>query len=208
MSARPEGPYGGIGDEGGEHALQLLENLLAPKTPMPFASGETPRWDDTDQQGFHFLFGLQSDINCIDPSYDDTISTGEIIDPWHGIATALPFSEAERYWMLEAQRRHWRTHRQRDPEVPLTESIVSVETTVMSAGVRQVLRGRDLARRWAAWRREADEFSGQGGLTTALSMLNHIAYELVPDAFSRPGFSEQYPRVAEFDARAHTQSSP
>lgn len=199
-----EAPYGAIGNEGGEHALQLLENLLAPKTPMPFAPGQTPRWDKTDQRGFHSLFALQGDMNCIDPSYDETISTGELTEPWHDLATSLPFSEAERYWMMWAQRKHWRTHRQRGPEeVPLPESIVTEKAVVMSGGVRQALRGRDLVRRWAAWRREADEFAGQGSLTAAIFFLDHMAYELTPAEFSKPDFAERFPHVADFDMRTN-----
>ena len=30
------------------------------------------------------------------------------------------------------------------------------------AGVRRVVSGRDLMRRWIAWRREAGEYEGQG----------------------------------------------
>lgn len=200
---RQEGPYGWDGDQGGEHALQLLENLLAPKTPMPFAPGETPRWDKIDQQGFYFLYALQGDMNCIDPHYDETISTGELFDHWHDLTPALPFSEAERYWMVEAQRRHQRAHKQRGPDFPLSESIVTEEAVVLSAGLRQVLRGHDLARRWAAWRRETDEFAGQCSLTATLGLLDLMAQELVPAEFAKPDFREQYPHVAEFDARAN-----
>jgi hypothetical protein len=205
MAARQEGPYGRDGDEGGEHALQLLENLLAPKTPMPFAPDETPRWDETDRRGFDYLYALHGDMDCIDPSWEmNGPGTGELTEPWHHLTAALPFSEGERYWMIDAQHKHRRRHR--DPGVPLPKSLITVETTVMSGGLRQAVRGRDLVRRWAAWRREADEFAGQGGLTTALFLLDHLAYELVPAEFSKPDLREQYPHVAEFDARADPSS--
>jgi hypothetical protein len=197
------GPYGEDGDVGGEYALELLDNLLAPKTVMPFAPDETPRWDKSDQDGFEWLFALQDNMDYLDPAADlDAPATGHVAAPWHCCTVALPFSESERYWLIDAQRRHWRSYPQRDPEVPLSESIVGVETTVMSGGLRRALHGRDLVRRWASWRREADEFAGQGGLTTALFLLDHLAYELVPDEFSKPDFSERFPHVAEFDARA------
>jgi hypothetical protein len=192
------GPYGSIGDGTGVDALQLLDNLLAPKTPMPFEPGEAPRWDEADWSGFDHLYALQGGMDCIDPSWNvDGLSTGELIRPWQHLTTALPFSEAERFWMIDASREHWRKHRTPD----LSNEIVTVETTVMSAGLRQVLRGRDLVRRWASWRREADEFAAQGSLTTAIFLLDHMAYELVPDEFSKPAFRDRYPNVALFDAR-------
>jgi hypothetical protein len=201
MAVRQEGPYGRDGDEAGENALGLLDNLLATKTPMPFTSGETPHWDDTDQCGFRYLYALQNDMDSVDMSWDASgLGTGELTDPWHSLTTALPFSEAERYWMYDAERAH--SLQSKNREVPLSDSIVSVEATVMSAGIRQVLRGRDLVRRWAAWRRETHEFAGQGSLTTALFLLDHMAYELVPGLFASAEFHEQYPNVAEFDARS------
>jgi hypothetical protein len=195
------GPYGERGDEAGADALKVLDGLLAPKTPMPFSLDETPHWDETDWRGFDDLFSLHGDMDYLDTSWEeDGLGTGELMEPWQHFTAALPFSEGERYWMIDASRQHWRTGRNLDTS--FSEHLVTIETAVMSGGLRQALRGRDLVRRWACWRREAGEFAGQGSLTTALFLLDHIAYELVPDSFSEPGFSSQYPHVAEFDARA------
>src|ERR1700735_4459789 len=165
MVTSQEGPYGRIGDEAGTYALLLLDNLLASKTPMPFAPDETPCWDEADRCGFDNLDVLHGGMDSVDTSWDiDGPGTGELIRPWHHFTATLPFSEAERYWVIGASREHWRKHR----NLNLPESIVTVETTFMSAGLRQTLYGRELVRRWASWRRETDEFAGQGGLTTAL----------------------------------------
>lgn len=192
-------PYGYIGDEAGPNALGLLDNLLATKSPMSLhIAGTVPRWDESDKRGFDYLIGLDSDMACIDPSFDiEGSSTGELVRPWQELMASLPFTEAERHWMIGTARKQRREQR----EFP--EAIIPVETTVVSAGVRRTVRGRSLVRRWASWRRETHEFAGQGSLTKAIFLLDHIAYELVPGMFTNSAFREQYPHVAEFDARAN-----
>ena len=196
-------PYGYIGDEAGPNALGLLDNLLAPKAPMPLEiAGTKPRWDESDRDGFHHLVQLDEDMACIDPSFDsEGPSTGDLIRPWQQLMTSLPFTEAERHWMIGTAHQYQREQR----EFP--EDIIPIETTVMSAGVRQMVRGRNLVRRWVSWRRETHEYAGQGSLNRAIFLLDHMAYELVPGMFTTPDFAAQYPHVAEFDARAASDAA-
>jgi hypothetical protein len=199
-------PYGSIGDEAGPNALGLLDNLLEPKVPVSRSiAGMKPRWDDSDLSGFNYLVRLDEDMACVDPSFDvEGSATGELIRPWQQLMISLPFTETERHWMIGAARTSQRDER----EFPA--GIIPVETSVISAGVRQTLRGRSLVRRWVSWRRETHEFAGQGSLTRAIFLLDHIAYELVPGMFTSPDFVVQYPHVAEFDERAKgdTHSAP
>lgn len=52
--------------------------------------------------------------------------------------------------------------------------------TIVEAGLRRVVKGRDLMRRWWAWRRDLDEFADQGGLDQARAALVNLAGELIP----------------------------
>jgi hypothetical protein len=80
----------------------------------------------------------------------------------HNLHVALPFGEAERQWMSsncfepnDVKRRQ--------------------EIHIVSAGLRRVVYGRDLLRRWWAWRRETDEFGGQGTLELTREALRGLS---------------------------------
>lgn len=202
MLAQHESPYGMVGGETGKHVLGLLENLLAPKTPMPFEPGETPRWDDTDIEAIDYVMELDADMRCLDSSFDpEDGSTGETREAWQELTPSLPFSEGERGLLIHALRRpSWHTD---EPSVRMRypHAFLPTEATVVSGGVHQVVQSRDLVRRWASWRREADEFADQGNITRAIFLLDYLAYELVPRMFTTPGFRTKYPQIGKFDAR-------
>jgi hypothetical protein len=202
MLAQGESPYGMTGGETGEHVLGLLENLLTPKTPMPFEPGETPRWDDTDIEAFEYVALLDGDMRCLDPTYEEgSVNTGLTHEAWQQLTPSLPFGEGERNWLIQTLYRPMGqtdkpTVRERYPN-----AFLPIEATVISGGVHQVVQSRDLVRRWASWRRETDEFAGQGNITRAIFLLDHLAYELVPKMFTTPGFRTEYPQIGKFDAR-------
>lgn len=197
-------PYGDDGSEAGGNVLGLLDNLLAPKTPMPFGHGEMPRLDDMDKEALGYVIALDSDMRCIDPHFDPSGGgTGLTHEAWQPLTASLPFREGERYWLMGLLRKHRRQNLEAWGEIP-DNLLVTAEATVVSAGVHHTVQGRDLVRRWASWRREAHEYTDQGNLTRAIFLLDHLAYELVPRMFTRPDFAEQYPHVAAFDARTHS----
>ena len=79
---------------------------------------------------------------------------------------AMPFDEVERDWLFEAH-----------DETQGPNSITLIrrrEATIVSGGLRRVVQGRDLIRRWWSWRRETDEFSGQGSLDQARDALRDL----------------------------------
>ncbi|MGC2375539.1 MAG: hypothetical protein WA484_16865 [Solirubrobacteraceae bacterium] len=202
MLAQGESPYGMTGGETGEHALGLLENLLTPKTPMPFKPGETPRWDDTDIEAFDYVMELDGDMRCIDPTFEEgTVNTGETHRAWQPLELSLPFSEGERRWLIQALRKPSGNTHKPSVRARYPNAFLPTEATVVSGGIRQQVEGRDLVRRWASWRRETDEFADQGNITRAIFLLDHLAYELVPQMFTTPGFRTTYPQIGEFDDR-------
>jgi hypothetical protein len=203
--AQSASPYGYIGGETGEHALRLLENLLAPKTPMPFEPGETPQWDDTDIEAFDNVMELDADMRCIDPGFDiEEGSTGITRKAWQTLTPSLPFSEGERNWLIKALRQPSGHIDQPTVRARFPHAFLPAEATVISGGTRQAVDGLELVRRWAGWRRETDEFADQGNITRAIFLLDHLAYELVPKMFTTPGFRQRYPNIGSFDARVHS----
>jgi hypothetical protein len=89
---------------------------------------------------------------------------------FHHLLAATPFSEGERRWIYE-------TPNQRRGQG--LEELVGKATEIMEAGVYGTVSGRDLARRWWAWRRESQEFAGQNSLGEARGSLGNIALKLV-----------------------------
>jgi hypothetical protein len=86
---------------------------------------------------------------------------------------ALPFSEGERRWLSQVCND--------TPEVPVAEEMFRLEEAeVITAGVRRTVKGGDLTRRWWSWRRQTDEFIGQGSLDAARLGLDSIAKLFLP----------------------------
>jgi hypothetical protein len=202
MLAQSASPYGMTGGEAGEHALGLLENLLAPKTPMPFAPGETPRWDDTDIGAIDYVMELDADMRCLDPTFEEgSVNTGETHKAWQALELSLPFNEGERRWLINALRQPSGHIHQPGVRARYPHAFLPTEASVVTGGIRRPVDGLDVVRRWASWRRETDEFADQGNITRAIFLLDHLAYELVPKMFTTPGFKKAYPHIGSFDAR-------
>jgi hypothetical protein len=192
----PNSKYGSDGDEVHSDATRLLNNLLAPKAALTFGRSGTPRWDAADGHGFGDYVALDSGVAFLEPGPEvDGGDLGDLFRNFGQLNASLPFSEGERRWLIAAQRANWRErYRER---TDFAEDILAVETTVISAGLQQVLYGRDLVRRWAAWRREEHEFKGQGSLENAQVLLGSIIRELVPAGLD-DGDARDLPYAAAF----------
>jgi Arc/MetJ-type ribon-helix-helix transcriptional regulator len=170
------GPFGAHGSVTAEDALDLLEELLADSSGA--ASGRSV-WDRHDRRAFGSLCELYANWRFIEPAPDvDGAEIGELHRSLTDLSLAVPFSEAERTWLFSRYLQ--------GEQVP--DGLYGSTAEVMSAGVRRVIQGRDLARRWWAWRRDEDEFAGQGGLDQARHVLGAIAIQLVRGEDSSPRF--------------------
>lgn len=184
-------PYGADGDSVGSFAWQLREILGLPTGEMPFASDEQPRWDRVDERAFLCLVDMNAGLPFLDPS--ESVEGRDVADLFRHFRrfhAALPFAEGERHWLLGAYKTIPReslpkgmTPREAFQLRGISDVVAGLavtETVIISAGLRTRVIGRDLIRRWAAWRREADEFAGQGSLLEARNMLQLIGHELAP----------------------------
>lgn len=194
-------PYGPAGDELQHDAVRLLDNLLAPKTEIAFGPGEAPRWAEDDDRAFWHFYGLDNSVAFLeDPpaeegraDYVDGADVANLFRNFRELNASLPFSEGERHWLLDLRKGHILG---RDHET-FFGRLVAAETTVISAGVQQELVGRDLARRWPAWRREEQEFTGQGSLQNAQRLLSRIAHHIVPHGLGSSE-AQELPYAAQF----------
>jgi hypothetical protein len=165
-------PFGAGGYEVGNDAILLLDELQRPVSPE---SGGPLCWDETDVDAFENLVQLDIGIRFISPDPDmDGVGVFDLHGNFQDLFGAVPFTEGERRWMYEPPADRY--------ERGLGE-LVGKTGEIMEAGVLRVVQGRDLARRWWAWRRECDEFAGQGGLTQAREALGSMSLKLVREAY-------------------------
>jgi hypothetical protein len=88
------------------------------------------------------------------------------------VHAAMPFNEAERAWIYAA------IVRTEGSRLRLPQKIESQEGTIMVAGIRRPVSGHDLMSRWLAWRRQTDEYDGQGSLDQARAALLSLQAQL------------------------------
>jgi hypothetical protein len=162
-------PFGSVGAEVASYAGDLINYLSTEPEVLGDRSLVMPEYDCQ-------ALGDWLEIEEAIPMMEVVISA-EIMGPvkkkandaLFALHTALPFSEAERGWLIQLFRQL---------HVPSIEALPGMietqEAQIISAGVKRVVTGRDLMRRWTAWRRETDEFVGQGSLDQAREALQSM----------------------------------
>jgi len=160
--------FGPIGGELAYHA----ERLLGYMAPDSESSGGPSEWLKADALALENWLEIEDAVPLLDV-FDEV--DGEDRQQLHNTLlafhTALPFNEAERGWL-------WQIHRRVNDIDCSTEDVPRIiegyEDRIMMAGVRRVVSGRELMRRWIAWRRETDEFTGQSSLDQARQALQRM----------------------------------
>lgn len=175
------GPFGYHGYDVGNRAVGILAGLLEASPESPASDNRLGVWSKDDFGVFENLCVFETGIRFVEPHEDvDGEEIAELHRTFGRFHTALPLSEAERHFLfdpldvVDRSQRAWDVHR--------PESLVGVAEEVTSGGIKQVIQGREVVRRLAAWRREADEFADQGTLDEARQALGEIATTLVTDA--------------------------
>jgi hypothetical protein len=156
--------FGPIGGEIARYAGELIGYFSAEPEGLRAESQDVPK---PDYLALEAWLELEGSVPLIDVSMDvDGEDRRKLHDTLLAFHTALPFNEAERGWLDQM---HDRLCERSVKDIP--RMIEGYEDRIMMAGVQQVVNGRDLMRRWAAWRRETDEFAGQGSLDQAREAL-------------------------------------
>jgi hypothetical protein len=188
-------PYGVAGYSIGRSA-QFFRGALVPKrTPSPSAHRHR-YWSEQDHDSFRSALSIERTSRRLRMSPDVPPEQRQgIADQLLGtLATlreALPYSEAERRWLVDTRVRHEERKVPfinqhgtsgfvRPPASELLQDLKATEGEIVSAGIHQIIQGRDLARRWWSWRRQTDEFADQGSRDIAHTALNDLSDMLVP----------------------------
>jgi hypothetical protein len=133
----------------GSHADALSTDLHESHGEIPINGDGLPTWSPSDHSAFSTYSDFRYTLDYIEP-HDET---GEEL--WHAVDlfhAALPFSEGERRWFLDARQAAWSAEVE-EFVTSFPENIAGAETTITSNGLHQIIKGRELIRRWTAWRR-------------------------------------------------------
>src|ERR1700730_8263132 len=150
----PEEPFGHIGTELAFYADVLTQRLADEPEMLGDESGGMP---ESDWLAFDGWLDFEGTVPLMAiPEEVDGPLRSEVFDVLLAFHTALPYNEAERTWLSQI------TYLQDHEDMP--RLIEEGHHKIMVAGVRRVVSGRDLMRRWVAWHRETDEFAGQDSI--------------------------------------------
>jgi len=168
---QPDGPFGSFGYDLSLDAKSLIEDLSA---DLEWSPGDPLAWETTDRMALECWFELDSGIPLLEVPFEQTgVPSIRLHDTILAFRTALPFNEAERAW-LHAMRSVPNAPADFDPG----QRIESQTGTIMVAGVRRPVSGHNLMSRWLAWRRQTDEYQGQGSLDQAREALQSLREQL------------------------------
>jgi hypothetical protein len=178
-------PYGENGAAISYLATALVTSLSVPISES--ARKDRRRWLKDDYKALEYAVQLESRAYVAHPMgtfpaehYDKLYFERGIPRLTARALEALPFAEAERQWLTDSYHaKQWGRpdhHWQDTPKL-----IGRMESEIVSAGLRQVVEGKALMRRWWAWRRQTDEFEGQGSLAVCQHALGAIIELTFPE---------------------------
>lgn len=119
----------------------------------------------------------------------------EANDALRSLRNALPFTDAERWWLLTDTLKNPMRDESRPErhDAHYFDSVREAETTVVTHGSSQTVNGHDLLQRFRAWRRERGEYEGGEGLAQARESLADLMRLFRPDI----ELPEEYRAIAD-----------
>jgi hypothetical protein len=159
--------FGDNGPDIGIWAGYLLKSLHGAQAEAAQDASEK-EWLEEDSQSLDELVELEWYIPFLDPSAESELAVirmNGIISNFH---SALPFTEAERQWLVSC-------YRKSTPEDKDNSRRSYLKMALMDRGIYQIVEERDIMRRWHSWRRQTDEFEGHPGIHIAGNELRYMA---------------------------------
>ncbi len=203
-------PYGQYGWRMGRAAQGVAQEIES-DAKVAAARAHQRYWTQSDLRGFTGALLVEAHSRRLRMLPDVPVDQRQgIADQLSGslavFREAMPYSEAERRWLVDTESRPRTTSfvaytdgagYARTRPAPAAEQLFDLneaEGEIVSAGLVQVVRGRELTRRWWAWRRQTEEFTDQGSREVAYQALQELGQMLVPDrnAAEQAGFPPTY----------------
>src|ERR1700682_5309756 len=156
----------------GQYGVGLLDYLCIERP-----DADDPDWQQRDSLGWDQWMSLEHTLQ--DLSLPAELDAERQLRPFHErvhrFHTALPYTEAERGWLMTANGCTGGTLE----EMP--GKLYDQEECIVAAGLLRVVNGRDLTRRWISWRRETDEYTGQDMVDYTRELLRDVIQLGTPD---------------------------
>jgi hypothetical protein len=201
-------PYGQYGWRLGRSAQGVAWEI---ESEQPPSRGHNRYWTQSDYRAFTGALVVEQLSRFVRMSPDVPVDQRQgIAEQLHGslaaLREAMPYSEAERRWLVDTESRQHRSHFVTDTDgagqtqtrrasaAEKLSGLDAAEDEIISAGLVQIVRGRELMRRWWEWRRQTEEFTDQGSREVAYQALQDIGQMLVPDreVAQQAGFPSTY----------------
>jgi hypothetical protein len=181
--AQVESPLGPVAVELGVAAVRAADALA----DMPeWRGGTKRRWLPSDHLSFQATIEFayeahEAQARLYMPDEAEDSRDGIPLD-WHldNVHTNLPFSEAERHWLIRTFYFKRGSAPERDAAAVVVGEAECTGSTV-DAGQERPLDGRKLLDRWWAWRRDVFEFEDELSIHAACKALCAIAEITVPN---------------------------
>jgi hypothetical protein len=159
--------FGDVGWEIALFARDLIDHFSAEPEPLGDGSQGMP---EADCKALELWLDIDTEVPLIEVPYEvDGSVRQQAQDAIRDFHIALPYNEAERKWLIRLSSGRWGRKTEDMPRL-----LEMYEDRILMSGVQRVVSGRDLMRRWMAWRRETDEFEGSGALDQARQALAKI----------------------------------
>ena len=166
--------------EVGRLAYACLDQL---SVPLATLDSDTHGWTHADRAAWGMVYEVDWLGRLMVPPTGTPLENRIQFDKlMASLRTALPFTEAEREWLLE-DAASYHSLREGDFDV-----VRGSEARLVSVGLSRVVHARDILQRWWSWRREVGDYADQGGLDQARHALAGLVQLLTPDL----GLPESY----------------
>jgi hypothetical protein len=206
-------PYGVAGYSIGKSA-QFFRGALVPKRPPSTTAHRHRYWTEQDHRSFGSALNLERRSRSLRmspgvPLEQRKTIADQLLGSLATLREALPYSEAERRWLVDTRERHEERKVPfvdgngvtrglvRPPADELLQDLKATEGEIVSAGIHQIVQGRDLARRWWSWRRQTDEFADQGSREIVHAALKDLSDMLVPSYEQHADAGVPWPHMPE-----------
>jgi hypothetical protein len=181
-----------IDKEVGGYTYDLLDVLSQDTAQL---EADVHGWTEIDRRGLELTFQVDWGSRIlVPPAATSARMRMEFMETMATWRASLPFSEAERKWLLDDS---GDGKGMRDYEPAWLDEVRTNEREVISAGLIRVISGRDLLQRWWSWRRQVGEYAGQASLDQACEALADLTGMLTPELglpqnyLERQKFTEQ-----------------
>jgi hypothetical protein len=165
--------------EVGESANNALDALSVDLEELP---SDEHGWTSADSYALNYLVDIEVLAETMVPPESTPLHNRQRAEHLvRSLRNALPFTGAERWWLLRDGFAKIRQSDSRPADKEYMDPIRNARPCLVSEGLQRDIRGQVLLGKFWSWRREVGEYSGGEGLAQARESLAGLVELLTPD---------------------------